>query len=193
MEIIRLAVVGSAEQSASDVIEGMLRDKSDVEAFDMLIAMVNIGVEVDEQITEIVTSAWAIIEDRALWKTKYADMDVLQRVMSFQKSIGPLIRRQNQNKLRRLKEMKTITSSWKVPLQDAFPPQITPKNWSRNLLIQIAHLSKRVSQEEGCDLIQRAIKARLSAGHRNDKIVTVKDVHQFAYLFFIASPSPTRS
>ena len=78
MEIIRLAVVGSAEQSASDVIEGMLRDKSDVEAFDMLIAMVNIGVEVDEQITEIVTSAWAIIEDRALWKTKYADMDVLQ-------------------------------------------------------------------------------------------------------------------
>ena len=57
MEINRLAVINSAERSASDVIEGMLEDKSDVEAFNMLIAIVNIGVEVDEQITEIVTSA----------------------------------------------------------------------------------------------------------------------------------------
>ena len=60
------------------MIEGMLEDKFDVEAFDMLIAMVNIGVEVDEQITEIVTSTWTIIEDRALWKTKYTDVDILQ-------------------------------------------------------------------------------------------------------------------
>jgi hypothetical protein len=188
MEIIQQLVLESSQRPAANVIGDLIDKKPKAEALQTLQEIISHATQVDEQVIEIIHSAWMQILERRLWEDTFDSLEQLEQVMGYTKLIEPIIQQRKKTDREKLAELKSITARWHLPVSKIFPAELQPDCWSRNLLLAIRNLAERVPKpEEAIKMIQEQVDQRLSKssrGRRTKTNMTLRDVQNVIQGFF---------
>jgi len=177
---IQSLILSSASQPVDEVINNMLDGRSNDQAYDILKAILTTGVEHDEQVCEVIRSAWTKLLSMECWHGFFQDEHQLKSAFTYNTSIKPAIDRLANLDRHKMASMRIITARWKTPLQDIFPPELRPTTWSRNITGALATLATQVPNRlAAVNLIGQANEARITSkppGSKQKTCITLADI-----------------
>lgn len=176
---IQSLILSSANTPVDEAINTMLFGHSKEQAYDILKAILNTGVEHDEQVCEVINAAWDKLLSTECWRGFFQDEHQLRSAFTYNTSIKPAIDRLASLDRHKMASMRIITARWKTPLQDLFRPELRPTTWSRNITGALATLATQVPNRlAAVNLIGQANEARIASkpGSKQKTCITLTDI-----------------
>ncbi|KAI9766268.1 MAG: hypothetical protein M1840_006682 [Geoglossum simile] len=188
MQIIRQLAFESSQCPVDEVVAELINKMPKAEVLKTLRDIISNATYTDEQIVEIVHTAWSQIQERQLWEGTFDSLEQLEQVMNYTKLILPIVQHSKKTDRQKLAELKSITTHWHLPMSEIFPTNLWPNIWSRSLLLAIRNLAERVPKsEEVVVMIRKQVErclSRSSQGRQVRTTMTLRDVQEVIQEFF---------